>query len=208
MTTIRGNEEFRKRILDRRWKNKDIIAKLKIPNKYDIQYSVNNITGFPTETKKLAFDTIELNRNIDAANYNIYSFVPFHGTPLRKLCEELGLIEHDTITKCLTSDTILDMPQFPPEEIEAIKKCFVLYVKFPKNRWKEIERAEKNDQEGNRIYANLKEEYLEKYMPKPEADPHGTTPHSPKINENPYCIPTPEDNQIIQSPSINLDKVN
>ena len=80
-----GNEEFRKRILDRRWKNKDIIDKLKIPNKYDIQYSVNNITGFPTETKKLAFDTIELNRNIDAANYNIYSFVPFHGTPLRKL---------------------------------------------------------------------------------------------------------------------------
>ena len=59
------------------------------------------------------------------------------------------------------------MPQFPPEEIEAIKKCFVLYVKFPKNRWKEIKRAEKNDQEGNRIYANLKEEYLEKYMPKP-----------------------------------------
>jgi len=53
-----GNEEFRKRILDRRWKNKDIIDKLKIPNKYDIQYSVNNITGFPTETKKLAFDTI------------------------------------------------------------------------------------------------------------------------------------------------------
>ena len=203
-----GNEEFRKRILDRRWKNKDIIDKLKIPNKYDIQYSVNNITGFPTETKKLAFDTIELNRNIDAANYNIYSFVPFHGTPLRKLCEDLGLIEHDTITKCLTSDTILDMPQFPPEEIEAIKKCFVLYVKFPKNRWKEIERAEKNDVEGNRIYANLKQEYLEKYMPKPEADPHGTTPHIPKITENPYCIPTPEDNQSIQSPSINLDKVN
>ena len=203
-----GNEEFRKRILDRRWKNKDIIDKLKIPNKYDIQYSVNNITGFPTETKKLAFDTIELNRNIDAANYNIYSFVPFHGTPLRKLCEDLGLIEHDTITKCLTSDTILDMPQFPPEEIEAIKKCFVLYVKFPKNRWKEIERAEKNDIEGNRIYANLKQEYLEKYMPKPEADPRGTTPHNPKITENPYCIPTPDNNQSIQSPSINLDKVN
>jgi anaerobic magnesium-protoporphyrin IX monomethyl ester cyclase len=203
-----GNEEFRKRILDRRWKNKDIIAKLKIPNKYDIQYSVNNITGFPTETKKLAFDTIELNRNIDAANYNIYSFVPFHGTPLRKLCEDLGLIDHETITKCLTSETILDMPQYPPEEIEAIKKCFVLYVKFPKSRWKEIERAEKNDKEGNKIYADLKEEYLEKYMPKPEADPHGTTPHNVKITENPYCIPTSDDSQSVQPPSINLDKTN
>ena len=31
-----GNEEFRKKILDRRWKNKDIIEKLKIPKKYGI----------------------------------------------------------------------------------------------------------------------------------------------------------------------------
>ena len=65
------------------------------------------------------------------------------------------------------------MPQYPPEEIEAIKKCFALYIKFPKNRWKEIERAEKNDAEGNKIYNNLKQEYLDTYMPKPDADPHG-----------------------------------
>ncbi|OUX43801.1 radical SAM protein [bacterium TMED277] len=168
-----GNEEFRKKILDRRWKNKDIIDKLKIPKKYDISFSVNNITGFPTETKKLAFDTIEINREIDADNANIYAFVPFHGTPLRKMCEDLGLIKHEVITKCLTAESQLNMPQYPPHEIEEIKKCFTLYVKFPKNRWKEIERAEKNDEEGNRIYKLLKAEYLEKYMPAPDADPHG-----------------------------------
>ena len=191
-----GNEEFRKRILDRRWKNKDIIEKLKIPKKYDISFSVNNITGFPTETKKLAFDTIELNRQIDADNANIYSFVPFHGTPLRKMCEDMGLIKPETITKCLTAESQLNQPQYPPHEIEEIKKCFSLYVKFPKNRWKEIERAEKNDEEGNRVYNNLKAEYLEKYMPKPDADPHGTDPHG-AINfekvENPYCIDLPGD---------------
>jgi anaerobic magnesium-protoporphyrin IX monomethyl ester cyclase len=201
-----GNEDFRKKILDRRWKNKDIIEKLKIPKKYEIAFSVNNITGFPTETKKLAFDTIELNRQIDADNANIYAFVPFHGTPLRKMCEDLGLIDHNTITKCLTAESQLNMPQYPPHEIEEIKKCFALYVKFPKNRWKEIERAEKNDEEGNKIYRNLKKEYLEKYMPSPEADPHGTTPHkqNPKINENPYCIPTPKDNGQVMS--VNLDQ--
>ena len=67
------------------------------------------------------------------------------------------------------------MPQYPPHEIEEIKKCFALYVKFPKKRWKEIERAEKNDKEGNKIYKDLKKEYLEKYMPKPDADPHSLT---------------------------------
>tara|TARA_B100000427_G_C15413767_1_gene553214 strand:- start:131 stop:1009 length:879 start_codon:yes stop_codon:yes gene_type:complete len=181
-----GNEEFRKKILDRRWKNKDIIDKLKIPKIYDIPFSANNITGFPTETKKLAFDTIELNRQIDADNANIYAFVPFHGTPLRKMCEDLGLIKHETITKCLTAESQLTMPQYPPHEIEEIKKCFSLYVKFPKSRWKEIQRAEKNDKEGNRIYKLLKSEYLEKYMPKPDADPHGGLEDFEKLDD-PIC---------------------
>ena len=89
------------------------------------------------------------------------------------MCEDLGLIKPETITKCITNEPSIIMPQYLPEEIESIKKCFSFYVKFPKNRWKEIEIAEKNDSEGNRIYQNLKSEYLEKYMPKPDADPHG-----------------------------------
>ena len=186
-----GNEEFRRKILDRRWKNKDIIEVLKIPHKYGVTFSCNNITGFPTETKKLAFDTIELNRQIDSDNANIYSFVPFHGTPLRKMCEDLGLIKPETITKCLTSETQLYMEQYPPEEIEAVKKCFSLYIKFPKSRWKEIERAEKNDKEGNKIYNELKKEYLETYMPKPDADPHGNVDFNSV--ENPHCIDLPGD---------------
>ena len=188
-----GNEEFRAKILDRRWKNKDIIERLKIPHKYGVQFSVNNITGFPTETKKLAFDTIELNRYIDADNQNIYGFVPFHGTPLRKMCEDLDLIKPETITKCLTDKSILNMPQYPPHEIEEIKKCFALYVKFPKNRWKEIERAEKNNEEGNKIYDELKKEYLEKYMLKPDANPHGGLEDYKKVENSNYRINIPEE---------------
>ena len=181
-----GNEEFRRKILDRRWKNKDIIEKLQIPHKYGVHFSCNNITGFPTETKKLAFDTIELNRDIDADNANIYGFVPFHGTSLRKMCEDLGLIKPETITKCATNDAPLVMEQYPPEEIAAIRKCFALYIKFPKNRWKEIEKAEKNDKEGNKIYENLREEYLTKYMPKPDADPHGTIEDIKRLENSNY----------------------
>ena len=188
-----GNEEFRAKILDRKWKNKDIIERLKIPHKYGVPFSVNNITGFPTETKKLAFDTIELNRHIDADNQNIYGFVPFHGTPLRRMCENLGLIKPETITKCLTDKSVLNMPEYPPHEIEEIKKCFALYVKFPKNRWKEIERAEKNDEEGNKIYEELKTEYLEKYMPKPDASPHGGLEDFKKIENPNYGIDIPKE---------------
>jgi len=169
-----GNEEFRAKILDRRWSNKDIIEKLKIPHKYGVKYSVNNITGFPHETKKLAFDTIELNREFDSDNQNMTTFVPFHGTYLRKMCEDLGYIKPETITKCLNDDdSSLNMPQYRPHEIKEIKKCFNLYVKFPKNRWKDIAKAEKDDKEGNKIYSELKQEFMEKYMPPPNADPHG-----------------------------------
>ena len=168
-----GNEEFRKKMLDRRWKNKDIIEATSVPKKLGIQFSVNNITGFPTETRKLAFDTIELNRHINSDNQNIYSFAPFHGTPLRTVSEKMGLISHNTITKCLTNKPQLILPEYPPEEIEGIKRCFPLYVKFPKNRWKDIEKAEKLDEEGNKIYKNLRLEHIEKYFLKPEEDLSG-----------------------------------
>ena len=159
-----GNEEFRKKYLARSFKNKDIIEKLKIPHSYGVQFSVNNITGFPHETRKLAFDTIELNKNIQSDNQNLYAFVPFHGTPLRKTCEELGYLKHKDITRCLTDKPMLDQPQYSAEEVEGLQRCFVLYVGMPKSRWKDIAKAEKNTPEGNRIFAELKEEYKRDYM--------------------------------------------
>jgi len=166
-----GNEQFRKKMLDRRWKNKDIIEACKVPKRLGIQFSVNSITGFPNETRDLAFDTIELNKHIDADNANIYTFAPFHGTPLRKVTEKLGLLSPDAITKCLTDTPQVVMPQYTPEEIEGIKRTFVLYIKFPKNRWKDIKKAEKFTDEGNKIYKNLRVEFLDKYMPRPDASP-------------------------------------
>ena len=107
-------------------------------------------------------DTIELNRFIDSHNQNLYSFVPFHGTPLRTLCEEMGLVQPDAITKALTDKPMLVQKQYSVEEIEGLQKCFVLYVKMDKKRWKDIERAEADTPEGNRIFEEHKQEYVEK----------------------------------------------
>lgn len=159
-----GNEEFRKKYLDRSFKNKDIIEKLRIPHHYGVQFSVNNITGFPYETRELAFDTIELNRHIESDNQNLYAFVPFHGTPLRKLSEELGYVKHSDITRCLTDKPMLDQPQYSAAEVEGLQRCFVLYVGMPKSRWGDIAKAEKDTPEGNCIFNELKEEYTTHYM--------------------------------------------
>ena len=183
-----GNEKLRRKLLKRYWENKDIIEALKIPHQYGIQFSLNNITGFPTETRELAMDTVELNRHIESDNQNLYSYVPFHGTPLRKLCEDTGLVAPETITKALTDKPMLIMPQYPQHEIEGLIKCFTLYVKFPKNRWSEIKKAESNSPEGEKIYQELKQEYIEKYLPGINSDLKET----PSASDLEYGVEQPE----------------
>lgn len=173
-----GNEEFRARTLDRRWKNDSIIEALKIPHRHGVQFSVNNITGFPDETRELAMDTVELNRAIDADNANIYSFVPFHGTPLRQLCEDRGLLKYETITKCLTDKPVFEQECYPLDELMGLRKCFVLYTRLPKNRWADIRRAEADTPEGNRIFEELKQEYFEKYFVAPKDNPNAEMPQT------------------------------
>ncbi len=159
-----GNAHFRERILHRRVKNETIIENLKVVTDLGIPISVNNIMGFPTETRDLVFDTIELNRQFASDGINAYSFTPFHGTPLRQLSEQLGYVEKGSLSRSIMAPTMLTMPQFSKEAIEGVRRCFVLYVKMPKSRWPEIERAEALTAEGDEIFRMLKDECRERYM--------------------------------------------
>lgn len=159
-----GNEKFRKEILNRHVKNSTILKKLDIVYKHGIPFSVNNILGFPNETRELAFDTIELNRHIKSDGINAYTFTPFHGTPLRSVAEEIGLIKPDDLARCIGTPSVLKMKQFPAEEIEGIRRCFVLYVKMHKDRWPEIKKAEALTEEGDELFIELINECRANYM--------------------------------------------
>jgi len=159
-----GNEEFRKDILDRKISNQLLLDKLKIVTDMDIPISVNNIIGFPTETRELTFDTIEFNRHIRSDGINAYSFTPFHGTPLRKMAERLGYFEKDKLARCINRPTMLSMPKYSKAEIEGIRRCFVLYVKMPKSMWSEIKKAEALTTEGDKVWNKLKQVCLDNYM--------------------------------------------
>ena len=101
----------------------------------------------------------------------------------------MGLVAPDTITKALTDQPMLVQKQYPPEEIEALQKCFVFYVKMPKSRWKDIEKAEANTPEGNRIFEDLKQEYIEKYSDKSKAGADGEVASSAELE---YGMEMPE----------------
>ncbi len=95
-----------------------------------------------------------------------FPFAPFHGTPLHKLCVERGYISEDFNPGSLNVDAPLDMPQLSQGEIKGLRRTFSLYARMPKEYWPKIKRAEKFDEEGNRIFAELKQDYQDTYFNK------------------------------------------
>ena len=147
--------------------NKVITEGLKTVEDVGIPFSVNNILGFPHETRELAFDTIRINKTFNADDRNAYPFIPFTGTPLRKVCEELGFVKNTDIVRSMVANgSILNMPQFNRNDVNGLCKTFNMYVNFPENRWPEIKKAEGDSSESNIIYNDLKEEFIDKYWKK------------------------------------------
>lgn len=159
-----GNEEFRKTVLNKHFTNEQVIKAFKILEKSRIPITVNNIIGFPDETRELAFDTIRLNRRIKADSINAYFFVPYRGTPLRRYCIEKGYLDPGAKTDSLMRSSILKMPQFPAEEIKGLVRTFPLYVKMPESFYPKIKIAEQLNEKGDAMLAELREIYFKEYF--------------------------------------------
>ena len=159
-----GNEEFRATWLKRRMTNELIVDNFAIVNEVGIPFSVNNIMGFPHETRELAFDTVRLNREFECNDRNAYAFTPFHGTPLRDECERLGfLADGDIVRSMVTDGTPLDMPQFPRAQVLSLVKTFNMYVRFEEELWPDVELAEQDTPEGREKYEELREEFVSRF---------------------------------------------
>lgn len=159
-----GNEKFRKKILKKNFTNKQVIDAFRILEKSNIPVTVNNIIGFPDETRELVFDTINLNRKLKADSLNAYFFMPYRGTPLRRYCLEKGYIAPEDKTDSLMRGSILRMPQFSAEEIKGLVRTFPLYVKLKKSYFDKIRLAEQLTPEGDEVFSELREIYFKRYF--------------------------------------------
>ncbi len=166
-----GNADFRAKVLRRKVSNAATIRAFEIAAQYASEYTcvANSIIGLPTETEPLAFDTIELNRELPDEIFaaGAFIFAPFHGTALRTLAIEKGYISPDLICtegSNTTARTLLRMPEFPPAAVESLMKTFSFYVKYPKSRWKDIDLARTPTPEGERVFEALRSEYSETYL--------------------------------------------
>jgi len=164
-----GNEKYRREVLKRAMSNKLIISALKILEKADIPVTVNNIMGFPDETRELVFDTINLNRSIKTATINAFLYNPYPGTALYEVCKKKGYLpkegEEKTVDAFLSTEafpyfkTILNLPTISKMELCGLQKTFVLYTKLPRYEFKRIKIAEQHNEEGYKMFDLLSQEY-------------------------------------------------
>ncbi len=157
-----GNEQYRRKILRRNYSNEAAIKAIEIVAKSPIQFSVNNMIGFPDETRDLIFETIELNRKISADTHTASIFQPFKGTELYKYCVTKGYWSDDRICPDNYYTPAMDMPGLSKVELKGLHRTFSLYVNSNKSEWPRIKQAERLDKDGNMIFCQIRDDLLTK----------------------------------------------
>jgi len=158
-----GSEFVRRNLLRRNYSNDYFVEKFKMLSDYKIAVSVNNIIGFPDETREQIMETIELNRKINAESFGAYIFQPFQGTALRKYCVEKGYIPGDYVAGDNHVDFGLKMPHISGDEVVGLQRTFALYARLPKEYYDKIRIAERFDERGNDMFGELAGLYYKKY---------------------------------------------
>ena len=162
-----GNEEYREKVLLRKFSNERLVEKFDIIRESGIPFSVNLIIGMPGETREMIFDTIEVVRSISGYDtLTVSIFTPYHGTVLRDVAVRNLWLDDNTVTQHTTARSILRMP--PPyvsaDDIDRLMRVIPLYVYFPKSEWANLERAETADAEGDEILARYSAQYKRDFI--------------------------------------------
>jgi len=147
-----GNDRIRREYLNRHISNERMIDAFKLLENAGIQTTSYNMIGFPTETRKEIFETIELNRRINPEIALMSFFYPYKGTPLRDICINMGLIKPNVGMVDYGEESILNMPQISKEEIHGFRRTFILYIRAPKILYPLIKLCERENKISNIIY--------------------------------------------------------
>lgn len=121
-----GNEEFRKRCMNRRMRNEDLKRAFDLIHKAGIRSTANLIIGTPGEDEKLFADTVKLMRELKPKSYSINFLMPFRGTAIREVAVKEGLIPPDHLIR--DSNTCLDLPGFRKERLIHCYENFKKYL--------------------------------------------------------------------------------
>lgn len=117
-----GDENFRRKMLNRFYSNNMVKRVFKWCRNAGIRTTANNIIGFPHETEKQIIKTIILNRQCAPDSVSVAIFAPYLGSELHKVCIESGLIGNDIPD--ITAPMYQSCLNFPPEHQEMLQYYF------------------------------------------------------------------------------------
>ena len=155
-----GSERIRKQVCGRKHSNKTIIDAFHQCRNMGFLTAAFNMIGLPGETREDFLETIEINRQAEVDQPMLSYFYPFPGTELRDKCILKGYIEDKIHEVDYAVTTKLNMPEFTADEINGLKRTFVMYVKMDRTYFPEIKNAESND----RAFEKLSHEYIKNFL--------------------------------------------
>lgn len=159
-----GSDYIRKSICNRFVSNDTIINAFRICRDLGFHTGSFNMIGLPDETREDFLQTININREAKVDTPMLSFFYPFPGTKLRDYCIKKGYISDECYAVDYAISSVLKMPQFTIEEMEGLKRTFVLYVKMDESFLSEITKAEHSDS----VFKDLKRIYKQRYFSKIE----------------------------------------
>ena len=150
-----GNPEIRIRV-KRRYDDEALVKRLAIIKDHGIRISTFNMIGFPGETRENVFETVRLNRRLQADACNVYILYPYPGTAINR---EFGMPLRDETGRIPGEDQAsrFGLSAMPAAELHGLQRTFNLYLMLPESLWPVVRLAERDAPSSGRIHALLSE---------------------------------------------------
>ena len=149
-----GNEEIRRKVLNRQISNEQLERSFKIINDHEIRISTFNLIGLPTETRENVFETIAFNQKLNVKSANVYILYPFPGTQVY-IENEINYKGKDNRSIPMREASVFNLSKMSIAEVEGLHKTFNLYLCLPRQLWPIIQLAEENTSQSDVIFNAL-----------------------------------------------------
>jgi len=131
-----GNDHIRNTVMKKGISRDEIQKGFDLLHQYDVPIATQNIIGVPQETPGLFLDTIKINADLNPTKSFLSIFHPYPGTELYDVCHAENLIGEQTKAIIERTDSVLRLPDFPPEKIRFYFKNFDTLIRYEQKRRK------------------------------------------------------------------------
>lgn len=156
-----GNEEYRKKYLNKIDSDTDFIRAIQLLKEYDVRCQMLIMIGLPNQTREIIDDTIKLLRKMPSVAIAVNYYDPLPGCKIydecknKKLVHDLTDIEH----YLALGRPIFDFGFLSKSELAGIMRTMFLYSKVPEQLFPEVKKCEAEIPAADKLLLILNREY-------------------------------------------------